>query len=103
MPETIAITVNILGKDYRVACLPQERDGLLASAKFLNERMSKIRDSGKIIGTERVAVMAALNLAHEFLQLHLGEHQRSEVVRNKVSELRQRVESALESNSQLQV
>jgi len=103
MPETIAVTVTILGREYRVACLPQERDGLLASAKFLNERMTKISDSGKIIGTERVAVMAALNISHEFLQQFQSDKMRIDSVRDKVSELCQRVEVAIDSNTQLQI
>ncbi|GAB2874661.1 cell division protein ZapA [Microbulbifer echini] len=62
------VTVSILGKEYRVACADSERAGLLASAQLLNERMSRIRTAGTVIGAERVAVMAALNIAHELIQ-----------------------------------
>ncbi|WP_226642101.1 cell division protein ZapA [Microbulbifer variabilis] len=62
------VTVSILGKEYRVACADRERAGLLASAQLLNERMSRIRSTGTVIGVERIAVMAALNIAHELIQ-----------------------------------
>lgn len=63
------ITVNIMDKEYRVACGPGEEDALLASALNLDERMRNVRQTGKIIGTERIAVMVALNMAHELMSL----------------------------------
>lgn len=62
------VAVMILDKEYRVACSEDEQAGLQASAKLLNERMAKIRNSGSVIGAERIAVMAALNIAHELIQ-----------------------------------
>jgi cell division protein ZapA len=63
-----AIKVYILDKEYLVACPDDERDALEASAKYLNERMMEIRTSGKVVGIDRIAVMAALNLAHEIVE-----------------------------------
>jgi cell division protein ZapA len=63
-----AVKVSILDKEYLVACPEQERDALKASAKYLNDRMSEIRGSGKVVGIDRIAVMAALNLAHEIVE-----------------------------------
>jgi cell division protein ZapA len=60
--------VQILDKDYLIACPEEERPGLHQSASYLDEKMREIRASGKIHGLERIAVMAALNIAHEFLQ-----------------------------------
>jgi len=62
------VTVRILDKEYQVACPDEERDALLQSAELLNRKMREIRESGKIVGLDRVAVMAALNLSHEILQ-----------------------------------
>ena len=59
-----AIKIHIMDKEYLVACPEEERDALLASAKMLNDKMSVIRESGKVVGIDRIAVMAALNLAH---------------------------------------
>lgn len=63
-----SLDVSILGREYRVACRQSERDELLQAVQLLDRRMREIRDSGKIAGTERIAVMAALNIAHELLQ-----------------------------------
>jgi len=62
------VTVRILDKEYQVACPSDERQALLDSAQLLNERMKTIRGTGSIVGLERIAVMAALNLSHELLQ-----------------------------------
>jgi cell division protein ZapA len=63
------VTVRILEKEYHVACPAQEKSDLLASAELLNSKMREIRDSGKVVGLDRVAVMAALNLADELIKL----------------------------------
>lgn len=62
------VKVNILGREFLVACPEEEKRSLLESANYLNERMREIRDSGKIVGVDRIAVMAALNITHEMLQ-----------------------------------
>ena len=62
------VTIRILEKEYNVACPLEEKASLLASAEFLNGKMKEIRDSGKVVGLDRVAVMAALNIANELLQ-----------------------------------
>ncbi len=68
------VFVKILDKEYQVACPQGERDALLQAAHNLDERMRDIRSSGSVIGLERIAVMAALNLSHELLEArgHLG-------------------------------
>jgi len=63
------VTISILGKELMVACPDDERESLAAAARYLDQRMREIQDSGKVIGTERCAVMAALNLSNELLQL----------------------------------
>lgn len=62
------IKVQILGKEYPVSCPVDEQHELLIAARYLDDKMRQIRDNGRIIGTERIAVMAALNIAHELLQ-----------------------------------
>lgn len=62
------LDVVILGREYRVACREEEREALLEAVAFLDARMRGIRDGGKVAGTERIAVMAALNIAHELLR-----------------------------------
>lgn len=68
MSETVPVTVQILDKEYMISCPVEEKDALLESAKVLNDRMREVRDGGKVLGTERIAVMTALNIVHEFLR-----------------------------------
>jgi len=65
--STETLSVHILGKDYQVSCPSDERDALLDAAIELDRRMKSIRQTGAVIGVERIAVMAALNLAHEVI------------------------------------
>jgi len=66
--STNTVTVNILDRDYQVSCSPEEREALLNSAHYLNDRMREIKANGSVVGLERIAVMAALNITHELLQ-----------------------------------
>ena len=59
------VSLIIMGKEYKIACDPEEQDDLIHSAQQLDVQLRKMRDSGKIAGADRIAVMAALNLAHE--------------------------------------
>jgi len=63
------VTVRILDRDYHVACPPEERESLLKAADLLSREMSEVRDSGRVVGMDRIAVMVALNLAHQYLQV----------------------------------
>ena len=63
------VSVTVLDKEFRIACPPQERDALIRAARHLDGKMREIRHTGKVIGNDRVAVMAAINLTHELLQL----------------------------------
>ena len=66
--RTITLDVTILGRDFKVACKEDERDALMEAVALLDRRMREIRDAGKVSGTDRIAVMAALNIAHELLR-----------------------------------
>jgi len=72
MSEIKGVDVNIMGRDFTVSCSDEERPGLINAVNFLDKKMRDIRDSGKIIGVERIAMMAALNLAHELLSSKSG-------------------------------
>jgi len=67
--DTMTVTVRIMSREYTVTCPPDEHEGLVASADYLNERMTAIRRRGKALGAERIAVMTALNLARELLAM----------------------------------
>ncbi len=63
-----SLTIKILDKEYRVACPAEEQDLLRHSAEFLNDKLNEARSKGSVLGSERIAIMVALNLAHELLQ-----------------------------------
>ena len=66
------VEVNLLGRTYRVACEDREREALMQAVAYLDGKMNEIRKAGKVMGAERIAVMAALNVAHELLTVKLG-------------------------------
>jgi len=67
-----ALEVNIMGRNYRVTCADDEREALLAAVAYVDKKMTEIKTASKVAGTERIAVMAALNIAHELLSIKLG-------------------------------
>jgi cell division protein ZapA len=70
--ESKSLQVTIMGREFRVACPEEEQAGLLEAVDYLNRKMLEIRDAGKVIGLERIAIMAALNIAHELLTTKVG-------------------------------
>ncbi len=72
MSEIKGVDVNIMGREFTVSCTDEERPGLINAVNFLDKKMRDIRDSGKIIGVERIAIMTALNLSHELLNSKSG-------------------------------
>lgn len=100
---TTAVDVHILDKDYRVACPDEEQSALVASANLLNSRMQEIRDGGKVIGSDRIAVMAALNLTHELLQQRNSREDLSHSITSRIRSLQEKIERALEDGQQMEL
>jgi cell division protein ZapA len=95
MSESIPVNVQILDKEYMISCPVEDKEALLQSAKVLNERMREVRDGGKVLGTERIAVMAALNIVHELLR-HQNHHAAAvAAVQNDVGRLEQKIIGAI--------
>lgn len=90
--RAITLDVTVLGREYKVACREQERAELTEAVQFLDRRMREIRDSGKVAGVERIAVMAALNIAHELLRARRESGAQSSAGFDEVSAQR-RIES----------
>ena len=70
--DSKSLQINVMGREFRVACPENEQKGLLEAVDYLNRKMTEIRDGGKVIGLERIAIMAALNIAHELLSTKIG-------------------------------
>ncbi len=95
------VSVRILDKEYQVACPASERTDLLDSAEILNARMREIRDSGRIVGLDRIAVMAALNMANDLLRAQARDQLLEGDISNRLKMISDRVESALGPTRQL--
>jgi cell division protein ZapA len=99
----VRVSVRILEKEYQVACLPEERSELLDSAEYLNGKMREIRDGGNVVGLDRIAVMAALNITHELLKVRGRGEVVDTDVGQKIRQLRERVETALSRGQRLEL
>ena len=89
------VNVRILDRDYLIACEPDEREGLVSAAHLLDGRMRDIRGGNRMAAIDRIAVMAALNLAHELLQSrHASEHRDQQITRT-LTELNRKLDSLL--------
>jgi cell division protein ZapA len=97
------VSVRIMEKEYVVSCPYEERSALLDAAEYLNGRMREIRDSGKVVGLDRIAVMVALNMANELLHVRGGGAKTENEAAGKVRSIRERVETALERAQQLEL
>jgi cell division protein ZapA len=100
--EPARVMVRILEKEYAMVCPYEERSALLDSAEFLNARMREIRDSGKVVGSDRIAVMVALNLVNEYLKLKEREAKLESEASGRVRAMRERVEAQLAKGQQLE-
>ncbi|EGG29481.1 protein of unknown function DUF710 [Aequoribacter fuscus] len=76
MNKPSGVTINLLDKQYQIACPDEEREDLTLSARYLDQQMRNIKASGKVVGLDRIAIMAALNISHELLKLS-REHKAS--------------------------
>jgi cell division protein ZapA len=97
------VHVSILGKEYQVACPEEEKEALIASARIVHNNMEKIRASGKVVGHDRIAVMAALNIAHELIVLQQDESQDLTKVNEKIHQLTERVAAFISEDRQLEL
>jgi cell division protein ZapA len=94
--EPAQVTVRILEKEYFISCPQDERAALLDSAEYLNKKMREVRDTGKVVGADRIAVIAALNMANELLRLRKQDNEIQGAVSGRVKFMLERVENALQ-------
>lgn len=97
------LTINLLGREFRVACPEGEERSLMASVDYVNRKMKDIRDTGKVVGNERIALMAALNIAHELLS-NPGKPGAANVdaaaIRRRIVSMQEALESALAADQE---
>lgn len=100
--QTQAVRIEILDKEYMVSCPPEEKEALLESAKLLNERLKEVRDGGKVLGTERMAVMTALNIIHEYTMLRRSQEEYAAMVGGAVDRLRDKLSQAISRREEVE-
>jgi cell division protein ZapA len=102
-PASGPVSIQILDKEYLIACPPEEREDLQAAAVYLNARLREIREGGKVIGSERQVMMAALNMANELSKSRGREQRVNADVGARVKNMRERVERTLQQGRQLEL
>jgi cell division protein ZapA len=100
--STAQVSIKILEKEYQVACPNEERTKLLDAAELLNTHMLEIRDRGKVVGLDRIAVMAALNMANDLLESREQEEAVETHAKKRVQAMREQVETTLQFGQQLE-
>ncbi len=93
---TEPVSIKLIDREFHIACEPEERAGLLDAARFLDERMRKLRSLSKSPGFDRLALLAAIDITHELLELREGYEGRASAAADSLARLRQRLDLALD-------
>src|SRR5256885_16220315 len=101
MAEQKTVEVSLLGRTYRVACSDAERDALMQAVAYLDAKMNEIRKAGKVMGAERIAVMAALNVAHELLSMKIGSGFDMGQAKRRISPIESQIDAAISKKENL--
>jgi len=96
-----ALDVNIMGRNYRVTCADEEREALLAAVAYVDKKMTEIKAASKVAGTERIAVMAALNIANELLSVKLGGGFDIAELKRRMNSVQSKLDQALSQQDSL--
>ena len=99
--KTKALDVSIMGRNYRVTCADEEREALLAAVTYVDKKMSEIKAASKVAGTERIAVMAALNIANELLSIKLGGGFDIAELKRRMNSVQSKLDQALSQQDSL--
>ncbi|HEY8355225.1 MAG TPA: cell division protein ZapA [Methylophilaceae bacterium] len=98
MSEVIGVDINIMGREFTVACPEEERTDLINAVNYLDKKMKDIQASGKIVGVERIAIMAALNITHELLSAKHGNFDIGDYKR-RIEAMQEQIDAALDAAS----
>ncbi|WP_423063093.1 cell division protein ZapA [Candidiatus Paracoxiella cheracis] len=101
--EDNVLSVTIMDRSYKIKCPPEQTQELQESAHYVNEQMKKIQESTNINSTERVAIVAALNICHELMQLQKQKNNYIDVMNQRIQDLQHRIENFLSTNEEIAV
>jgi len=96
-----ALDVNIMGRNYRVTCADDEREALLAAVAYVDKKMTEIKAASKVAGTERIAVMTALNIANELLSIKIGSGFDIAQLKRRMNSVQSKLDQALSQQETL--
>lgn len=100
MSEVRGVDVSIMGREFRVSCTDDEYEALMSAVSYLDRKMRDIRDSGKVIGVERIAIMAALNISHELLTTRTGGFDIGDFKR-RINSMQEQIEREISEQDEL--
>lgn len=95
MNSGISLDVTVMGREFRVLCPEAEREKLLLAVSYLDKKMREIKNAGKIVGTERIAIAAALSITHELLSLQAGKGFDINEFKRRIEEMGLKLDEAL--------
>lgn len=93
--KPVHTTIEILGKSYPIKCPEHELASLQEAAAFLNQKMAETQESGNVINLERIAIITALNIAHQFLQMDKQKSSFAQKVNQRISHLQDKLDTAI--------
>lgn len=93
--KIVSTTIEILGKYYPIRCSESELASLQQAAAFLNQKMTEVQESGKVINLERIAIITALNISHQFLQLDQQKSSLTDKINQRITQLQNKIETAI--------
>lgn len=99
--EPKGLQISVMGREFRVACPEDEQKSLLDAVDYLNRKMQDVRDHGKVIGLERIAIMAALNITHEFLSMRVGGGFDMAEIKRRMTHMEAVIDQAMSEQSTL--
>lgn len=102
MSDEHIVSVQVLDRSYKVKCSGEEAHSLEEAAQYVNDQMRRIRTTGSVTNVDRLAVVTALNIAHEFLQLKKQNHSYMDVMSERVQRLQEKISAALEEQQQVE-
>jgi cell division protein ZapA len=101
--KTVNTIVEILGKPYPIRCPESELQSLQEAADYLNRKMAEIQESGKVINLERIAIITALNIAHQFLQMDQQKDTLMSKINQRISTLQDKLDTAIKKPMQTEL
>ena len=95
------LTIRILGKEYKIGCVPELENSLLHAAQYLDHKMRSIRDQSNVVGLDKIAVLAALHITHELLNSNSEYFENTKQIQNRVDKLNQKIASAIDGKHKM--